>query len=267
LNLNFQADIAQVNIMAQNATGDNIVIYTSASGSTGTFGGSNIPVQISFSNQTVGNTLTVNSKVSTSGNFGTAAKVTCDIYLNPDLFLNVNVTTDTGQINLNETQQATFQSLTLKSTTGEVKTDLQNGTTIAGEMSIKSTTGTVTFTMNQTKVVGNHMFNVQTTTGNLDMQFEENQAFGENLQVNASSNTGEIDLSVNLNNDAGAKIQPQTDAGQINTNLNNFSDNNSLIESYNYPAQTNFLISLQTNVGSININAAYESSAGPIISN
>ena len=62
LNLNFQADIAQVNIMAQNATGDDIVIYTSASGSTGA-GNSNIPVQISFSNQTVGNTLTVNSKV------------------------------------------------------------------------------------------------------------------------------------------------------------------------------------------------------------
>ena len=252
--------------MAQNATGDDIVIYTSASGSTGV-GNSNGPVQISFSNQTVGSTLTVNSKVSTSGVFGATAKVTCDIYLNPDLFLNVNVTTDTGQINLNETQQATFQSLTLKSTTGEITTDLQNGATIAGEMSIKSTTGAVMFTMNQTKVVGNRMFNVQTTTGKVDMQFMENSAFGENLQINASSNTGEIDLSVNLNNDAGAKIQPQTDTGQININLNNFLDTNSLIESYNYPAQTNFLISLQTNVGSININAAYESSAGPIISN
>ena len=54
--------MAEVNVIAQNLTGRTILIGTSATGSTGIFDSTN-PIQVTFSNETAGNTLTVTSKV------------------------------------------------------------------------------------------------------------------------------------------------------------------------------------------------------------
>jgi hypothetical protein len=265
INLNFKADNAKINIVTQNYTNDAVAIYTSGAGSKGI--GTKNPVQIIFTNQTVGNTLTVNSQVTTSGFFAGTPKVTCNIYLNPSMNLNLNVTTETGQVILTSNESATFQSLSFKSTTGEVKAYLQNETVIAGDISLRTTTGAVMFNMNQANVEGNRTLNLQTTTGTVDMQIAENQTFDGNVQVNASAVTGNVDLSMNINNGVGARIESQTEIGSINTNVNNFSGNKSPIQSNNYPSQSNFIVNLKTNIGSINIDATYQSASSPRLRN
>jgi hypothetical protein len=266
LNFNFQADIAKVSIIAQNFTDDTVLLYTSGTGSTGIFG-SNNPVQIVFSNETAGNTLTVNSKVTTSGLFARASEVTCDIFINPSVTVNLNVTTETGQISLTSNQGATFESLNLKSTTGLVQANIENGTVIAGDISLKTTTGAVSFRMNQANVQGNDTFNLQTTTGAVDLEITENKALSGNVQVNAATTTGAVNLAMNIDNGVGARIESQTQIGEITTDLNNFSGNKSPIESNNYPAESNFLVTLRTSVGGISINAVYQSSSAPSIRN
>ena len=265
LNLNFRADNAKINIIPQNYTNDAVAIYTSGSGSKGI--GTKNPVQIIFTNQTVGNTLTVNSQVTTSGFFTGTPKVTCNIYLNPSMSLNLNVTTDNGQVILTSNESATFQTLNLKSTTGEVKAILQNDTVIAGDISLKTTTGEVIFTMNQANVEGNRTFNLQTTTGTVNTQIDENQSFGGNVQVNASAVTGNVDLSMNIDNGVGARIESRIDIGSINANVNNFSGNKSPLQSNNYPSQSNFVVNLMTNIGTINIDATYQSASSPSLRN
>jgi hypothetical protein len=265
LNLNFRADNAKINIIPQNYTNDAVAIYTSGSGSKGI--GTKNPVQIIFTNQTVRNTLTVNSQVTTSGFFAGTPKVTCNIYLNPSMSLNLNVTTDNGQVILTSNESATFQTLNLKSTTGEVKAILQNDTVIAGDISLKTTTGEVIFTMNQANVEGNRTFNLQTTTGTVNTQIDENQSFGGNVQVNASAVTGNVDLSMNIDNAVGARIESRTDIGSINANVNNFSGNKSPLQSNNYPSKSNFVVNLKTNIGTINIDATYQSASSPSLRN
>ncbi len=258
LNLNFYADIAQVNIIAQNVSDRTIVMYTSGNVSTGIFGSKN-PVQISFTNETLGKVLTVNAKIAITDRFTRAQRVICDIYLNPSMLLNLNITTQTGLIKLNETQHATFESLNLKSNTGEVQADLQNGTVIEGDISLKTSTGVVMFSMNQANVEGNRTFNLQTNTGKVNMDINEKQTLPGNVQMNASTNTGSVDLSMIIDDGVAARIESRTDIGSIRTNVNNFSGNKSPIQSNNYPAESNFIITLKTNIGSININASYQS--------
>ncbi len=266
LNLNFQANNAQINVITQNPTNKSVVFYTSASGSTSILNSKN-PADIAVTNQTSGSTLTVNAKVTSAGVFGSAARVTCDIWLNPSMRLNLNITTQTGQVILTANQTATFESLNLKSNTGEVRADLLNGTVIAGDLSLKTTTGAVIFRMNQANVEGNRTFNLQTTTGTVIMDIAENQTLPGNVQVNASTSTGAVDLTMFINNGVGAKIESQTNLGSIRTDLNNFSGNKSPLQSNNYPAESNFLLSLKTNLGSININAAYQSTTSPSMKN
>jgi hypothetical protein len=264
--LNFQANNAQINIITQSPTNQSVVFYTSASGSTSIFNSKN-PADIAVTNQTNGSTLTVNAKVTSAGLFGSAPRVTCDIWLNPSMRLNLNVTTQTGQVTLIANQTATFESLNLKSNAGEVRADLLKGTMIVGDLSLKTTTGAVMFRMNQANVEGNRTFNLQTTTGTVIMDIAENQTLPGNVQVNASTSTGAVDLTMFINNGVGAKIESQTNLGSVRTDLSNFSGNKSPIRSNNYPAESNFLMSLKTNLGSININAAYQSTTSPSTKN
>ena len=268
LNLNFQADVAEVNVIAQNLTGRTILINTSATGSTGIFGSTN-PIQVTFSNETASNTLTVTSTVNNIDRslFSRNLKVTCTIFINPSVHLNLNITTETGQITLTAAEPATFESLNLKSTTGMVQANIESGTVIAGDISLKTTTGAVSFRINQANVQGNDTFNLQTTTGSVDMSITENRTLSGNVQVNATTTTGAVNLAMQIDNGVGARIESQTQIGEIKTNLNNFSGNKSPIQSNNYPAESNFLINLRTSLGGIYINAAYQSSTTPIIRN
>jgi len=266
LNLNLQADTAQVNIFTESLADKTILIGTSAEGMSGFFGSSN-PVQVTFSNETVGDTLTVTSRVTNRGFFGNAISVTCNIYVDPSVKLNLNVTTETGQISLTANQPAIIESLNLKSTIGLVQANIQNGSVIAGDMSLESTTGEIAFRMNQAKVEGNSTFNLQTTTGTVDMNIAENKTLAGNVQVNAATTTGTINLSMLIKDGVGAKINSQTQIGQITTNLNNFSGNKSALKSNNYPDESNFLITLKTTLGTINIDASCQLAFGPRLRN
>ncbi len=141
-----------------------------------------------------------------------------------------------------------------------VQANIQNGSTVAGDISLKTATGEIAFRMNQAEVEGNNTVNLQTTTGTVDMNIAENETLPGNVQVNAIATTGAINLSLFIDNGVGAKIDSQTQIGQITTNLNNFSGNNSSLNSNNYPDESNFLIALKTTIGTINIDAAYQSS-------
>ena len=268
LNLNFQSDNAQVNVIAQNLTGKNILIAVSATGSTGIFGSTN-PIEVTFSNETVNNVLTVTSKVTdVNHGFFSRLRVTCTIYINPSLNLNLNITSETGQITLTADAPATLQSLNLEATTGVVQANLQNSVTIAGDLSLKTQTGSVFFRMNQANVQGNATVNLQSTTGSVNMDITQKEKFSGNVQVNATTTTGQINLGLLIDGDVGAKIQSQTNLGRIRLDVHNFSGNQSPIQSNNYPAASNFQINNTiTGIGDINLNAAYQSSAVPSVRN
>jgi hypothetical protein len=266
LNLNFQADTAQIDVITQNITHKNILIITSAVGSRGMFGSSNF-VNVTFTNQTVNKVLTVTSKVTESNVFSTGTLyVTCTIYVNPALNLNINVTTQTGAITLNAEKSTTFQSINLQASAGEVQANLQN-VTIAGDVSLKTQAGTIYFGMSQANVQGNQTVNLHSAVGSVSMDITETKMLQGNLQVNTAVELGSVNVGLVIDGDIGAKIISQTNFGNILSDVHNFSGNQSPIQSDNYPAASNIEINSRTNSGGININATYQSSSGPSIRN
>jgi hypothetical protein len=63
-----------------------------------------------------------------------------------------------------------------------------------------------------------------------------------------------------IDDDVGARIESHADLGEINVDVQKFSGNETLLQSDNYPAGSNFLVNLRTTTGGININAAYGAS-------
>ena len=265
VNFNFDSDIANVNIIPADLTNQIIRMEVSANGSTGLFGSNTQPLKITFTNQTSGDTFTVTSHVTRSGTWLLAInlKVTCNIYIERSVAMNINAQTTTGEITFNSGLQNTsvIQNLTLRTTTGSILTALHDTVSLRGDLSISTTTGNIQFTWINAHFSRNTNVNLASTTGSITTDIIANANAGGNVSINSRTTTGRIQLDMSINNNVGAKITSHTSVGSISASVQNFNGNKSPIYSSNYPAASNFIIDQTTTTGSIHINAISQSNA------
>jgi hypothetical protein len=161
---------------------------------------------------------------------------------------------------MNADANMTLQDLDLETAIGSVDVSLAKGVIIRGIASLKATTGSVQFRMDKADVSGNVSVNLQSTTGSVNVDLTENQKLSGNVTVSARTTIGGVDLRMVIDDDVGARIESHTELGEINVDLQKFSGNQTLLQSDNFPAGSNFLVNLRTSTGGININAVYGSS-------
>ena len=266
MNLNFQSSAAKINIITQKINNNNYFISLEGSASKRIFDDdTGNPVQLNQYGNDADGVLNATVILEESSAFS-RLNLVCNIYVNPELNLNLNITSNAGQISLTADKNPNFQYLNLVSSAGQVQANLQN-VTISGNLTLKTQAGTVDFRVNQAKVEGNNSITLQTNAGSVNMDISETKTLQGNLQVNASTNLGSINLGLVVDSGVAAKITSQTNLGSIHVNQQNFSGDQSPIQSNNYPAQSNLEINNKTNLGSINIDAKYHSSTNPSIRN
>ncbi len=262
IRLSFESDVADVNIISTNLQGYFVKLDVSASGSTGLFGSTSL--QTSLTNQTLGNTLTVNGKVSREEAWPLSfnVKVKCNLYVDRSEVLDIIATTNVGDVGLNVGEPVTFDSLSLHSTTGSVRTSLTDGVLLNGNLSATTTTGSVQFSWSNARVSGNTTFALGTTTGSVTTNVTQNRALGGDVFLNAKTTTGSVNFGLEISGNVGSQIKSQTTTGSITTDVENFNGNKSPIYSANYPAESNFLANLATTTGSVHIRAIYHGTVG-----
>jgi hypothetical protein len=257
--LNFQADVAEINLIPTSLSGELVRVDVSASGSMGLFGSADRPVQFSFSNQTSEGTLTVSSKVTREDMwpFSFNLQVICDVYVDRSVVLDVTVQTTVGTVTLDTDQSpVTFKELNLRSTTGRMQTTLSSGTVLDGDVSVSSTTGSINFLFNG-QVVRKTAINLGTTTGAINVGISQAGTLGGDVSLDVTTTTGSIDCAVTVGDNVGSQIISQTSTGSISVDAQNFIGDKSPISSTNYPAADNINVNLATTTGSIHVLATY----------
>jgi hypothetical protein len=263
LNFNFETNIGQVRINPLKINNNNIGIYIEANGSRGILGELNPPITITFENQTQGELLVINSKVLIENKFSMLMNVDIEIFINPELNLNLNVTTDNGSINLAADRAATFQTINLQATAGSVEATIYNAT-ITGNLSMTTNAGSIYFGLSQSNSVGNNTVNLISNAGSVSVDMSQTKAMQGNLKVESQTNLGSVNIGVEVDDSVAAKIISNASLGIINVQSSkNFSGNHSLLQSNNYPASSNIEINSSANLGSINITANYISHRQP----
>ena len=126
-------------------------------------------------------------------------------------------------------------------------------------MTVRTQAGTVDFQTNQIIIKGNNTVDLHSNAGSVNMDITQTKSLQGNLQINAVTELGSVNVGLVIDGDVGAKIISQTNLGSINLDVQHFSGNQSPIQSDNYPAVSNIEINSRTNLGSININADYQS--------
>jgi len=266
LDFNFESNRAQVNVFTLDMNNNNFVIEIQGSAFKGMSGGnSDSPIQFSLYNDTTNGVQTVTIKLEESNAFS-RYNVVCNVYVNPALTINLNITSKAGQVNLINDKPTTFESINLETSAGDVGANLQNATVISN-VTLRTQAGTVDFRTSQILVEGNNTISLHSNAGSINMDLTQTKTLQGNLQVNATAELGSVNVGLSIDGSVGAKIISQTTLGSIHTNLQHFSGNQSLIESDNYPAADNIEINNRTNLGSIDINAIYQSKTSPYLRN
>jgi predicted membrane protein len=260
LNLNFHSNVGKVTVMTLKiGESRNVLISVQANGTYGALGGSGDPVSITFDNQTKNGTLTLNSQVHLDDNYIAQSNVAIQIFVDPALKLNLNVSSTIGQVSFVADKPTTIQSLSLMTTTGYVEASLQSNVAVVGDLSLKATTGNVDFRIDQNTFTGNRTINLQSTTGSVTVDLTQTKTFSGNLKVDTVATTGSVNVGVTIDFGVAAKIDSHSGAfGDIQSTMNNFSGNNTAMQSVNYPSNCNIEITNRVNAGNIYIDANYQ---------
>lgn len=259
LNLNFHTNVGKVNVMTLKISDRNVLVSVQANGTDSAVGGSNDPVTFTFDNQTVDGVLTVNSEVNVDTSATSQSNVMIQIFVDPALTLNINVTSATGKVSFVADKATTLQGLNLVSTTGEAETSLQDNVTVTGDISLKSSTSDVNFRLSENSIVGNRTIDLHSSTGSVILDLTQTKTFNGNLHVNAATTTGSVSTSLTIDGAVAAKIVSQNGtSSKIQTNLNNFSGNDTALQSPNYPSACNIEVNSSLVTGTIYIDANYE---------
>jgi hypothetical protein len=264
--LNFDADVADVNIIPTDLPNQLVKLEVNATGSSGFFGSTSHPVDVTFTNETSGNTLTVTSSVSRTQvwPFSFNLKVTCNVYVERTAILIVTAKTSVGSITLSPVFRVAplvFQNLTLQSTTGSVNVNLTGAVDLAGDVSVSTTTGSIQFTWGGVAVSHSLGVTLASTTGSISANVSQSGAIGGNVSINAATTTGSVNWGMDISGNVGAQFTSTTTTGSISVDVQNFSGDKSPIASSNYPAVTNFIVNSQSTTGSVHIAASYHHSS------
>jgi hypothetical protein len=260
--VDFQADVAHVNVVFKNLPRNMVVLNVTADGSVGMFDDPDRAINVTFNHQTEDNSATVLANVSQAVRWPmfNTLNVNCNVYIDFSANLSLTIRSSVGDIVMNANRAVTLKNLNLETTTGSVEANLSKDVVITGALSFKTTTGSVHFQMDEADVNGNVSVDLRSTTGSVTMDVVETERLLGNVTLFARTTTGSVDLSMTIDNDVGARIESDTSIGGISASVENFSGNKSPLQSDNYPAGSNFFVNLRTTTGGIHIDAAYQSS-------
>jgi len=258
-----QVDVAQVNIVFKDLPSNVLMLNVTADGSVGIFEDPDQTVSVTFTYQATNNSIVVIANVSLVAQWSifNDLNVKCDVYIDPSADLTLQVRSSVGNIHLVADSEVTLESLRLEATTGNIDVSLSEDAVVAGYVSLRTTTGTVWFEMDEADVSRDISVNLQSTTGGVNVDLAASRMLSGNVTVNARATTGSVNLDMAIDGNVGARIESTANLGGITSDVKRFSGNESPIQSNNYPAGSNFLVDLRTETGGININAVYGSSS------
>jgi hypothetical protein len=260
LNLLFDSDIANVNVILKDLPGNQLAATNvTATGFRGIFGGDK-PLALIFDENTNSSTLTWIVTVARVGGWSAVSplNVTCDLYIDPSVNLSVSVMTSTGSIIMHANREATFERVALQATTGRVEASVTQAVTVSGPFSLQTTTGSVQLSWDNAAVSADIPVSARTTTGSAGVNITQTRQLGGNVTLSAQAVTGSVTLAMKIQNNVGANISASTALGGVNVQQEGFSGNPASLRSSNYPAISNFDVTLQVTTGGVNIDTIYD---------
>ncbi|MCK4444658.1 MAG: zinc ribbon domain-containing protein [Thermoplasmata archaeon] len=257
IDLHFWTDIADVNIAFEDLTNELFILDVTMHGGVGLFDSPD-EYDLTFHDPIAGDTLNLNIELDTPEDWNMFLNVDCDLRIHQSLAADIEVASNTGKITLNTVAGVELDSLALGTYTGRIKANLVEDVSISGDMALQTDTGSISLSWRNLDVVEDVFLTIGGETGGVDVTITQEVGIPEDITVNVRTTTGGIDFEIDIQGDIGARITSSTDTGGIDViKQDGFTRIDSLLESENYPEDDNFIVSLSTDTGGIDLDADY----------
>ena len=266
--LNLTADVAHINIGFEDLAGEwqspLIVLEASAAAKVGAFVSPGFLERFKpvWHDATEGNVLTVTVKQEIDTVYFRwppyeSLNVTYNIRIDPSMNATLYIKVSTGGIVLDTQAGVVLNYLSLEATTGRIEANLVKNVVVRGDVSVRTTTGGVRFSWDNVIVTKDILVSAIIITGGVDVYVTQEKLTG-NVTVRAEATTGGVNFAIDIHGDIGAKMDSTVATGGIDVDRQvGFSGTKSLLLSDNYPAESNFNVTLKTTTGGIDIDARY----------
>ncbi len=264
LNLDFLADAADVKIVPAELDGELVRLDVSAVGSTGFLGSTEEPLLVTLSNETAGDVLTVTARVEREQVWPLSynVRVSCNLSIDRSVLIDLNAETTVGEISLPfNTFDTTYAGVNLRSATGGIEAWLGPTVFADGNVSLRSTTGSIFLDWNNVETTGETGIDVTSTTGSISLDVSEDADLNGNILCEASTTTGSINCQVRTGDGIGFQVTSQTTTGSITAEGSNINGEKSPVYSDNYPADKNIVLTLASTTGSITVDGYFQPNA------
>jgi len=255
--LNVDADICAVEIVFSELTGRSVSVDLDLDGHRGFFS-EDPPVDFTVDHELAGDDLTVDVVLDMS----TGPAVEYDdpyILITVDVGLKVtlNLVTDVGDITMDVPSSVRLDGVSLYAKVGSVQVNLYEGVEVLGDMELRSKVGSVHMECEQVSLTEGVHLQLEADVGSLYLGMRQTMTPGGNATIECRTGTGSVQLDLTIGGDIAAEITSQTGLGDIDTELIGFSGMDVHLVSDNHPDLYNLELVMETDVGSINIDAKW----------
>jgi len=255
--LNVDADICAVEIVFSELTGRSVSVDLDLSGHRGFFS-EDPPVDFTVDHELAGDDLTVDVVLDMS----TGPAVQYDdpyilITVDAGLKVTLNLVTDVGDITMDVPSSVRLDGVSLYSKVGSVQVNLEEGVEVLGDMELRSKVGSVHMDCEHVTLSEGVHLQLEADVGSLYLGMRQTMTPGGNATIDCRTGTGSVQLYLTIGGDTAAEITSQADLGDIDTELNGFSGTDVHLVSDNHPDLYNLEIVVETEVGSIYIDAEW----------
>lgn len=257
--LDFTTDIGQVNVLYEDLPDKLLTFDLSIEGKvrTGLFTAD--VYELTFESTVTDNILTVDSEFDIRTRITYVnLNVTCNICIDPVMNASIFVKSSTGGIMMETETGVTLNTISLETTTGGVKANFVEEVEVSGDISIIATTGSVELNWENVNVTKDATIDIGSSTGSIYVDVVQDVILPKNVTFQIETTTGGIDFNVDIRENVGTKITSSVVTGNVEINQQiGFSGTEDLLQSNNYPSQSNLEVNLMVTTGGIDIRAKY----------
>jgi hypothetical protein len=140
---------------------------------------------------------------------------------------------------------------------GSVRVELGSGVVLRGDLELRTKVGSVNMECASLTLGEDIEVDLTTSTGSISLDAIQMTDPGANLTFNCDAGVGSIKVGLILTGDVAGEITSSTGVGDVSTDVTGFSGLETHLVSDNFPGESNFVLSLVSDVGAIEIDALW----------
>jgi len=257
LDFKLVSSMGAVTVLFEEDPEDLVTLQVSGTTRTSPIAGEN-PVRVSWDQRNEGNTLVITSEVKANGAVVVLPNLSITLTISKQLRANLSVFNTLGELEMVADGEVRLLNVGLRSSTGDVRVHLLNGTALEGNMTVDAATGAIGLVWSEGAVSGSGTMSLHANVGAINVNFTQSEELGGDLSLDLTAEVGGVGLIMDIAGNNSARVVSHAQVGDIEVPVRDgFIGSEDDLTSGNHPDEWTIDAEIGANVGDITLELTY----------